>query len=833
MKKQLAVAIISVLVLLLWMMACAPLNEFVKYASEPNYPKYENDALNLPGLKEPVLVYYDKGGVPHIEARDQKDLMRAIGFVQSRDRFFAMDAMRRIARGCMSEIVGERDMLESSTIEFDLSMRGWGMEEAAVDDVERLDTEERELMDAYVAGVNYALEIIVPMEYRMLQISPEPWRIEDSFVLGRLIAWSVTHNFHQETARFLLAWSLGLERAEAIYGNDFWHGGFSLPDGESTRTLPPALADELKAMLTEAHFDPTPAVDPAQAVSRLAADAGVLLTGASNSWVVGGDLSVSGAPILANDPHMTHFLPSLFYLQHIKAGELDVIGATVAGLPYILMGHNQYAAWAGTSTVGDAVDLYVEKQNPDNPEQYLTPEGWRDFEKKQVRITVFKEGRYFEQVFVIRKTRHGPLMNDMYPDLFQPGTPLLALHWPVENMHDSFKMLRQANMAHNVKELRLNLAGIPSPMQNWSIADTQGGIAHFISGRAPLRTKHLGTFPVPGWVDTYDFTGFLPAEKMPFAEAAEGFFANANNLSVNPEHADAYLQIDSAPSYRYDRIVQLIGEQKTHDWHSMARMQVDQKSLRAESIVPLMTQDIERLDAATLRNRERKSLDLLKKWNYEARVDSPAAAIFFMTYREAVIEALRDEVPESTYAFIMSQRYSTNVADLWFRDAKNPVWDDRRTAAVETRADVIVSAFKHAVKELKRQQPGKPMRWKWGELHDMQLKHFFGGNPAMAVIANIPRIQVGGELDTIWKSHFDMGHPLHPFRAVAGPAYRMIVDLGDIEHAHWILDTGESGWPLSPHYDDHFELWKEGRYLPMTSDWSEIRNDSEAVMTLK
>ena len=398
MKKSFAAAMTAALMLFLLSGACAPLNEFVKYAAEPNYPRYGNDALNLPGLSEPVLVYYDHGGVPHIEARNLKDLLRANGFVQSRDRFFAMDAMRRIAAGRMSELVGERDMLDSSTVEFDLAMRGWGMDEAAAGDVERMDAEERELMEAYVAGINYALEVFVPMEYRLLQINPEPWRIEDSFLLGRLIAWSVTHNFHQETARFLLAWNLGIERAGAIYGNDFWRGGFSLPDGKEAHALPPAVADELRAMLSEPHYTPESAADPAQVVSRLAADAAIMLTGASNSWVLGGDLSVSGAPILANDPHMSHFLPSLFYLQHIKAGELDTIGATVAGVPYIFMGHNAYTAWGATSTVGDAVDLYVEKQNPDNPAQYLTPDGWRDFEKKQVRITVFKDGRYCAEI---------------------------------------------------------------------------------------------------------------------------------------------------------------------------------------------------------------------------------------------------------------------------------------------------------------------------------------------------------------------------------------------------------------------------------------------------
>jgi penicillin amidase len=230
---------------------------------------------------------------------------------------------------------------------------------------------------------------------------------------------------------------------------------------------------------------------------------------------------------------------------------------------------------------------------------------------------------------------------------------------------------------------------------------------------------------------------------------------------------------------------------------------------------------------------EAKARDLLDEWNLEATVDSSATALFFVTYREAVIEALQDEVDQKGLEFILSQRYSTNVADVWFESATHLVWDNRGTAEAEHRPQVVQAAFRRAVAKLQDEQGKDPAGWRWGRLHDLYIKHVIGSEKFIAGFVNLPRTEAPGALDSVWKSHFDLGHPDTPFRAMAGPAFRMIVDLADIEHGWWLIETGISGWPGSPHYGDQFELWKGLNYLPMLYNWDEIKATAVAVLTLE
>ncbi len=825
---------------------CA-VSEFIKYNQKPDYPRDETQTLKIPGLQAAVKVYFDEGGIAHIEAQNELDLLRAIGFTQSRQRFFGMDAMRRIARGRMSELVGNRDFMGATTIDFDLSMRGWGLDERSADDVANLTPEDRELLQAFVDGVNEALKYYKPIEYRLLQVEPMPWTLQDTFALGRLLGWSLTHNYHQETSRLLLALNVGLERAQKIYGNDWWHGGLTLPPQEGEpRQLPPAIAEELKDFFApqgkgktmpgskdengkqkdDQHIN----IKTEEVASRLASEV-VSLTGASNSWVVAGELSASGSPIVANDPHISHMIPSLFYQQHIKAPGLDAIGATVAGIPYVLMGHSRKVAWGATSAVSDAIDLYIEKTDSDHPGQYLTPDGWKKFEDREYIIRVRKGSKLKDQKLTIRFTRHGPLMNDMYSAIFDDDDPPVAMRWEVPSISGSITAVGRANRAETVEELRHAFADVATPAQSWNAADVNGDIAHFMTGVLPRRKNHLGTFPVPGWIDKYDWDGMIDPLDLPHAQKNQGYYAHANNLTVNPQHWNDYFQIDSAPSYRVDRISDRLEAEGPHDLESMSLIQGDMLSLRALRILPGMLVDLK--GCPEYKDRERKALELLSNWKGETPADSAATAIFFMTYREAIMLALEDELDHSAFEFILSQRYSTNVADLWFDDPAHVIWDNRQTEKLETRSDVMRKAFKQAVKNLRKKQGANPSDWQWGELHDMHLKHVFGGNALLGKTLNLKKTPVGGALDTVWKSHFDMGHPKHPFRAMAGPAYRMIVDLSDMEHGKWISDVGISAWPKSPHYGDQHEMWKNLKYLPMCMNWKEIAESAKALMTLE
>jgi penicillin amidase len=805
------------------------LSSYVGYRIAPDYPRNENQTIDLPGLAQPALVYLDEAGVSHIHAQSEEDLLRATGFMQSRDRFFAMDMMRRFARGRIAELVGEQPILSSTTVDFDVSMRGWGMDKAVTGDAAGLDPQARRELEAFVAGINRAVELYRPIEYRLLGVDPEPWTLEDCFALGRLNAWSVTHNWHQELSRLVLALQVGLERASAIYGHDYWRGGTSIPATGPERKLLPPIAPELVSLFPSRPYQP-PKGPPGHARTGLAADV-ARLSSASNAWVVASDRSASGKPILAGDPHMAHMVPSLTYQQHIKAPGIDAIGGTVAGIPYVIFGHNGHVAWGTTSAVADAIDLYIERVDPSKPGYYEVDGQSLPFQNDEHVIRVRNGSTLEERKLVIRRSRNGPILNDMYPGLLPSFAPPVAVKWEPGRLSTSIGALGRANRARTVEGLREALSGMLTPAASWIAADKQGTIAVFATGTVPVRKKHLGTFPVPGWIRDYDWTGNVDPMGMPHAFAKEGVFAHANNLMSNPERSDVFFQIDSAPSYRVDRILELLEETPTHHPRTMARIQNDVRLLRARRLLPHMLEDLS--TAGSHSPMEAKALELLRAWDFEAPTKSAAAAIFFVTYREAVMAALIDEVDDRGFEFIMGQRYSTNVADLWFDGADHVVWDHRGTVERETRATVVRGSFRKAVAWLAQRQGPSPAAWQWGRVHDALFKHAFGSKAALSDFVNMPRVEVGGGLDSVWKSHFDLGHPETPFRAMAGPVYRMIIDLGDLDNAYWIVDTGASGWPGSPHYADQHELWKKGEYVAMRTNWPEIRKRAKAVLTLR
>jgi len=306
---------------------------------------------------------------------------------------------------------------------------------------------------------------------------------------------------------------------------------------------------------------------------------------------------------------------------------------------------------------------------------------------------------------------------------------------------------------------------------------------------------------------------------------------HANNLLVDPRYTGGHpVGIDSAPSYRRDRIAQLIDQAPKHDPADFQKIQTDVELPRAARLVPALLADLKdaKLDATGTAAR-----DLLAHWDFNAPKGSAAAAVFFETYRLAIVDALADKLPPSARTFFLAERYSTNVADGWFDRQDNPVWDDRRTPEVETRQSVVRRAFCEAVAQLRKAQGDDALAWRWGALHKYQPKHAFGGKSALAGTVNLEEMEDAGGLDSVLKSHFDLGNDKAPFRTMAGPVYRMVVDLGDLAHARWVIDTGSSGWPHTPHYGDQYQAWKKGELLPMLFDDAEVRAQAAGIETLE
>ncbi len=814
----------------LLLQGCAA-GSLIVYAVSPDNPDDgATEQLRLPGLQGPVTVTFDAWGIPHIDATNLVDLGRANGFVQGRSRFFQMDMMRRLAKGRVSELVGEQPLLSETTVDYDRTMRGWLIEERASADLTQMSPVQREVLKAFAEGVNAAVKKYLPLEYRLLGVEPAPWEPSDSLAVGLLNVWSVSHNWAQESTRLLLAMSVGLERAERIYPNAPAPGGRTLHGASPLRPLPPAVAPEFEGMFPWK----MPVATPTQKLTGLGVDP-LSMGGASNAWVVDGTRTVSGKPMVANDPHLTHLLPSIMVQQHLKAPGLDVIGVTVPGLPYVLAGHNGHVAWGITSTVADVIDLLVEKVDPAMPGQVVTDAQTPCLiSTREEHINVRNGSEMKEQIIKMRRTCHGPVFNDIHPRLFPEGSPLISIRWNTNGMERSMDVLLAMDRAQTTKEMGAVIAELPATYNTWTVADVDGHIGTFLSGEIPVHEALSGTFPTPGWLTKYEWTHWAKGEQLPWAmDPEDGLFAHANNLMTEPG-AEPWVtpNVDAAPSYRVERIEFLLKDTPKHDLQTFRAIQTDVFSLRAKNVLSRMLEDLG--EGAGLSDPALQALGMLKKWNWQTAGDQPEAAIFFATYRAAIQTALRDELSEDGVRFFFANRYSTNVADRWFEEPLHPVWDDTTTPGTETRFTVVRFALESAVATLSELMKEKnPAKWQWGKLHVMRPKHAFGGALLLDGILNLKPLEAGGELDTVWKSHFDLGNDKAPYKVVAGPVYRMVADLADLRRdAWWIVDTGTSGWPKSPHYGDQYERWQRGEMIPMWTDLALVRNAQHGTLTL-
>lgn len=800
------------------------------YKMAPNAPKPSDQTLLIPGLKDTVKVHYDKLGVPHIEAKNREDLYRAVGYVHGAHRFFQMDMLRRVASGRLSEIVGKQPLLASTTVAFDRAMKGWEFAERTVENWSKLTPAQKKLYKAYCVGVNTAVKRFKPIEYKLLGLEPEPWTPKDMLVVGLLNSWTITHNWQQELVRFLMALKVGVPRTGKLYPHKDL-GGASVLKKDEKRVLPPAVAPGLENYLKQWSSKNKLATRSIQQVPWKLASSLALWSGASNAWAVSGKRSKTGHALMANDPHMSHFLPSVMFQMHLKAPGLDVIGVGFPGLPVVLMGHNQHVSWGLTAAVADAIDLVVEKPDPKKPGTVLHEGKECKLTSRKVQVKVRKGSGFKVISFTLRRTCNGPILNDILPDILGPGTPLLAIRWRPKRLEQTLDILDQVNRAKDVPELKKTIGKIPGLVVSCTAADTKGNIAVFWAGNVPKREHHLGTFPIPGWKAKYEWKGFIPASELPgTVNPTRGWVAHANNLMQDPVFSKHTFHVDSAPPYRVHRIGALLKGTAKHDLKSFIQIQRDVKVMRALPLVPILLKSLKSLSTPTA--LEKQAIAALKSWDFQSNAASVGTSVFFKTYAEVMKLAARDEFGKRGFRFFLSQRYSTNVVDLWWKDAANPVWDNSTTSAKETRTQVLQQGFRRAVEQLKTKFGGDIKKWRWGILHRLDVKHLFGRRAGLKFF-NLPLSEGFGTPATVWKSHFNLGNAKAPFRTVAGPVFRMVVNTGDIAHSFWSVDTGVSGWPGSKHFGDQFKLWKKGKLAPMVYKWSEVLADKQGTWVLK
>ena len=771
-------------------------------------PKTEG-TLTLPGARAELQILRDDQGIPTIRAASARDAMYGLGVAHAQDRLWQMETHRRIGAGRLAEAFGE------GALETDRFLRTLGVRRAAQAQWAQVSPASREVLQAYADGVNDVIAQLRarPPEFVILGVQPEPWTPVDSLAWAIMMSWDLGANWSTELIRLRLA--------------------LQLPKARIDELLPPYPGDELPKTLDYAALYRSLGLGEQQALteSRLlrlmaAAPESEVEGVGSNSWVLAGSRSTTGKPLLANDPHLKLSTPALWYFARIEAPGLRIAGASMPGLPGMVMGQNEHVAWGLTNTGPDVQDTYLERIKPDDAAQYQTPEGWARFDSRQETIKV--KGKP-DVLLTVRSTRHGPVISDVAaaglgddakPALSgakgQAAGYVVALRWTgLDTDIDIIATTLGMNSADSVAAFLQASAGWVAPMQNMAVADRDGHIALSSPGRVPRRKPEndlQGMAPAPGWDARYDWDGFLPVAALPQQlDPERGFVANANQR-ITPADYPHLITYQWALPFRHQRIEQMIEAQPKHSLQDLQRMQSDVKSLGAARLLPRLkqAQSKHRLAAAAM-----KQLD-----DFDGTMDADAAAplIFWAWQRHLAQRVLIDEMGAPLYDRLLGQRgYFDSLEGVLARD--DAWWcDDKRTPAAETCVDQINAALGDALDELMQLQGKDVSAWRWGLAHQARSEHRpFSRVKPLAKLFEV-RTPVGGDAYTVNVGRVSLKPDASTGEVYLnehGPSLRALYDLADASQSQLIHSTGQSGILWSPWYRNFSERWRQVKSVPL------------------
>jgi len=703
-------------------------------------------SINVAGLAAPVEIARDDRGVPTINAKTMNDAYFAIGFAHAQDRLFQMELMRRVGAGRLAETVGEAGL---ST---DKLMRTLGLYRMAEAQVAAASPPLKAALEAYAAGVNAFLKQrhgALPLEFQLLRVAPEPWKPADSLVWGRIMALQLSSNWREERLNLTLK-----------------------------KTLPP---DLFQLLLPEAK---SLAGLPTPWFGRLSI--------ASNNWVVGPQKSASGAPLLANDPHLGLGAPSIWYLVHIVTPDRQWAGVTSPGMPLVVIGTSDRVAWGLTTTAGDTEDLFEEKPIAGNPALYQTPEGSAPFEVRKETIKV-KGGA--DVAIDIRSSRHGPVVSDLSEDR-KKDDPVFALAATFLLPGDrTAEGLLGMNMARSAEEIRTALADFHAPQQNVVFADREGHIGFVAAGRVPVRKKIYanGLLPAPGWAGDYDWTGTLPFDQLPQSRDPQaGWIATANNKIV----ADDYPHFIAGRWFedgRYQRIAELLQAKPKFGVEDMEKTQLDTVSAPLRDLVQSWLPLVQDGDPVII--------GMLQRWEGQAALDraEPSIATLWVSL---------------TANRLLRKKLGASYDDWWFwnDDVLKEMLRDPKWCAPESCGALLGTTLKEATDKLRDHFKTGAADWKWGALHRMHFRNPVIGNLPVLGDWLDPKLATNGDMFTINRAVPVEDTDTLEMSDVHGPTMRIVVDLADPMKAQATLAGGQSGNPLSEHYSDWLLDWRDGQY---------------------
>lgn len=759
----------------------------------------ESGRIQVSGVKADTTLARDSHGVVHISAKTDEDAFFALGYAHAQDRLWQLEVQRRTAQGRLSEIFGQQ------SIKDDIWFRTLGLYAGATESWQALSPEAQASLTAYARGINAYISNarVLPIEFVLLDVRPQLWRVEDSLAWMKLFGLALSGNFSQKISRFLATQALSERQLSSLF--DPYPQDGPITTGQVVPDVPKSILrsvnsqrDGLLSMLRQ---------------QRLV-EADLMLGGpfvGSNAWVVGPRHTKNGQTLLANDPHLGLQLPSVWYAAHLCGNKLDSEGMTLVGLPLVLLGSNQHIAWGATAMMADTQDLYFEQIDTDNPSSYRAGDHWAPFvtriEKIEVRAAFpsFLRKPLKPITIVVRTTRHGPVISDMFKVFVQP----VSLQWSgLSGQDTSYEGFFKLNYARNWAEFKTALSYQVEPAMNMFYSDRTGNIGYLGAGHIPRRRKGRGTYPVPGWDDSYGWDGFIPADAMPQSfNPEEGYIVNANNRVVGDDYP-YFISQDWAPASRALRIRQLLN-QKIGRSHSaltledMQEIQADTLSLPAAKMVPLL----QRLRPAD--ERQRQALNFLRHWNGDMRRDSQAAALFNV-WMGFLRHALYDDKlivrwGKTDEAAVLQDLIEGVSVDTLYRavTAEPNLWCSDGTATrVETCDALLSKSLTEAIKRLSKLIGIDMSQWRWGAVQIAEFTHQPFSRVKVLDTLFGRKLPAGGSPDTIDVAYSSYS-PAVGYLQHWGAACRQIIAQQPQHTTHWVMNsTGQSGNFLSGHYDD-------------------------------
>ncbi|MCM3662239.1 penicillin acylase family protein [Georgenia satyanarayanai] len=816
-------------------------------------------------LSSQVEVLRDERGVPQIYADTDTDLMRGQGYVHAQDRFFEMDYRRHVTAGRVSELVGENE----NALAADRVIRTLGWRRVAEQEWDLLSEESRALFEAYAEGVNAYLDSReasqLGVEYTVLGLVTElgevaPWTPIDSLAWLKAMAWDLAANNDQELGRATAVRALGgdVSRVAQLYP--------AYPETRNLPIIPPPEATEPEATVEDASWPaPAGAVDAiesayaaVQATPRLLGDGDGI---GSNSFVVSGEHTVGGQPILANDPHLGISAPGVWHQVGLHCRELttlctfDVAGFDFAGMPGIIIGHNAELAWGLTNLGADVVDFFLERVYDDGT--YLRG-GERVPLTRRTETIAVNGGT--DDSLTVAATAHGPIVSGVLPETaaansspVPDGSPspgfggyAVAMSWTALTPGRTGDAIFALNRAATAEDVAAAAALFEVPAQNIVFATTDGDIGYQAPGRIPVRQEVSdgpvpsdGSWPRPGWDGRYDWAGYVPAADMPSVLNPEEGFIVAANQAVLPAGQGPFLTGDWDYGFRSqrlrERLTATIERGVSVDASLANEMMNDEANPYAEALVPAL------LDVTVTDGFVQEAVDLLAEWEaegYQQDGDSAAAAYFAAVWANLLDLTFADDLP-ATLAPDGGSRWLV-VVDRLLEDPTSEWWDDRRTInLVESRDEILLQALVAARNELTQTLGKDPGDWRWSQLHVAAPQHPVLGDGVPAVVswfANPRPVGVGGGSSIVNATGWDASAEVEGRRdygVTSVPSMRMAVDLADFDRSLWVNFTGVSGHPADDHYDDQLGAWAAGETFAWPFSPAAVEDAATSTRTLR